>query len=267
MKKFKKISALAVAAVTLVSTAITASAGIAKWNEKSIEMGAIKNSYYLANNTIHHSDLLSGVDKNFLTFSSVDKRLKEGNIVLSVDFSDPNSDCEWEISEEVFDKIPDYMDGLYLKDAKDKYITEGKYPLIVSYNAPDAYINVMVGHPTIFFDFDLTQGYYTACGSKNNYFYLHYQIRDFMVLPSYNIVLEEISGSSNPAKFTGEIVYNNFTTYSKSGRTSNLTTGYMDFVIPTKYAGKSFNAYINGMKVGKVTLPKAFGEKAALVNY
>lgn len=42
------------------------------------------------------------------------------------------------------------MDGLYLKDAKGKYITEGKYPLIVSYNVPNAYINGMkVGKVTL----------------------------------------------------------------------------------------------------------------------
>ena len=261
MKKLKKIAAIAVASVTLAATAINACAAI---KEKSIEMGEIEATYYLANNTIHYSELLDGFDKNSLIFSGVDKTLMEGNVVLTVDFDGAKKLKKMRDDGSAIQ----LMSSLHLKDADGKFITEGKYPLIADGNAaPRGCMNVMVGHPTIFFNFDLTQGNYTACGSKYNYLHLRFQIRDYMVLPSYKITLEEISSSSNTAKFTGEFVYNDFTTYNTKGYNNYLTTGNMLFEIPTKYAGKSFNAYINGMKVGKVTLPKEFGEKAALVNY
>lgn len=268
MKKLNKLIVLAAAIFTMSAMAITASAAIKEWNEKTIKMGEVKSNYYLANNTIHYSKLLGNYDKNFLVFSGVDKRLMEGNIVLSVDFSDRNSDREGDISDEIFDRIPEYMDGLYLKDANGKFITEGKYPLTVNYNAPDAYINVMVDtNKRVFNNFDLTQGCYAACSAKTNYFDLYFQIKDMIVLPSYNIVLKEITSSSKAAEFTGKFIQNYSETYRKNGQEYDMTCGYVEFLLPPEYAGKSFYAYINGMKVGKVTLPKKFGEKASLVNY
>lgn len=273
MKKFKKVLALAVATVTLAGTAITANAVIAKWNEKTIEMGAITNTYYLADNTIHYTELLGDFDKNFLTFSKVDNKLMEGNIVLSVDFSNLEATRpreKYNISDELFEKIPSYMDGLYLKDANGNYITEGKYPLTVSYNAPKAYINVMVDtNWRVFNNFDLTQGRYEAFVTPRgkDYFRLHFQIKDILVLPSYKIILKEVTNSSNPLTITGDFGHNIADTYIKNGQEYDKTTGYMHFRIPSEYRGKTFYAYINGMNVGKITLPTVFSDNATIVNY
>lgn len=273
MKKIKKLLALTVATITLAATAITANAVIKEWDEKIIEMGAVTNTYYLADNTIHYTDLLGDFDKNFIIFSGVDKKLMEGNIVLSVDFSNLNATSardRYHISDELFEKIPEYMDGLYLMDANGNYITEGKYPLTVNYNAPKAYINVMVDtNWRVFNNFDLTEGCYEAFSypGGRDYFRLHFQIKDILVLPSYKIILKEATNSSNPLTITGDFGQNIAGTYTKNGREYDNTTGYMHFRIPTEYRGKTFYAYINGMKVGKITLATAVSDRAALVNY
>ena len=275
MKKYKKLIALAVAVLTLSATAITASAAIkiSEWNEATIEMGDIEAEYYLANNTIHYSELLCDYDKNFLIFSDVDKRLMEGNIVLSVDFSNPNGTTRREKYPNLYNKdfkeiVVDYMDGLYLKDANGKFITEGKYPLTVDLNGPKSYANVMVDtNWRVFSNFDMTEGHYVAWGSEMAYFDLYFQIKDMIVLPSYNIVLKEITSSSKPAEFTCNFLQNYCETYTKNGQEYDMTSGYVEFRIPTKYAGKNFYVYANGMNVGKVTLPKAYGKNASIVNY
>ena len=268
MKKFKRIAALIVATVTLAATAMTASA--ANWLEYNFRRGEIKSTYYIANNIVHYTSLLKGYNKNMFTFSSVDKTLMEGNIVLSVDFANLNATSskeKYDISDELFDKIPDYMDGLYLKDATGKFITEGKYPLTVNYNAPKAYINVMVDtNWRVFNNFDLTGAYYTAYG-KTDTLTLHYQIKDIFVLPSYHIVLEEISNSSTRAKFSGEFVQNTCGYATINRKDVAMTVGSYDIKIPSQYRGKSFNAYINGMKVGKVTIPYKSTNSVSYTNY
>lgn len=267
MKKFKKFAAVIVATVTLAATAITASAAD-NWLEVYYNRGAVNSSYYLANNRIHYTNLLNGEHKSIFTFSSVPRNLMEGNIVLSVDFSDPYDEYAWNFENY---EIGDYLDDIYLRDSSGKFITEGKYPLTVNFNAPDCYVNIMVDtNWRVFNNFDLTRAYFSSIATnsktKKDLLQLHYQIKDIYVLPSYNIILEEITTSSNPAKFTSEFCNNNCGTYIKNRKEYDLTTGCVEFDIPMQYRGKSFNVYINSMKVGKVTIPYETAN-ASYTNY
>ena len=260
MKKFKKIAAIIVATVTLAATAITAFAADAYFY-----LGAVKAEYYLANNKIHYSNLKDGYNKNIIYFSDVDKTLMEGNVVLTVDFDNAKNLKKMRADGSAMR----FMDSLYLKDANGKFITEGKYPLIVDGNAASrGCLNVMVGHPTIFFNFDLTRSYYYF-EKDTDLLQVHYKIPDYQVLPSYNIVLEEISNSPNRVKITGEFGQNSIGYYSINARgdRATLTAGDVNYRIPHQYRGKSFYVYVNSMKVGKVTLPKDYWETASFVNY
>ena len=266
MKKFKKLVVVMVAAVTLMATAITVCAAD-NWKEARFSMGKINPSTYLADNTIHYSELLENYEKNIITFSDVDKTLMEGNVVLSVDFSDPTLSRK-KITMSNSD-IVDYMDGLYLMDTNGKFITEGKYPLIVNFNAPKGYVNVVIDtNWRVFNSFRLSRSYYYFEDDTDR-LQIHYEIPDILVLPSYNIILEEISTSSNRATLTGEFRQNACTYYSinAKGDRAILTAGDVEYRIPHKYRGKSFYVYINGIKVGKVTLPKDWTEEASFVNY
>lgn len=264
MKKFKRIAALIVTTVTLAATTITACAADAYFNR-----GAIQAKYYLANNTIHYLNLKDGYNKNIFTFSNVDKTLMEGNVVLSVDFSDPTLSRK-KITMSNID-IVDYMDGLYLMDTNGKFITEGKYPLTVSFNAPKGYVNVIVDtNWRVLNKFNLTRSYFTTNDqTKTDRLSLHYKVDDIHVLPSFNIILEEITSSSNPAKFTSEFIQNNmgYYTINARGDLATITQANVEFQIPSKYRGKDFYAYVNGTKVGKVTIPTKSTSSGSYVNY
>lgn len=270
MKKFKKIAAVMVAAVTLSVTSITACAEDnwpkAYWFEVVSNKGQINPTYYLADNTSHYTGLVNGYDKNIITFSGVSTKLMEGNIVFSVDFKDLNaSDKRNPITLEDYE-IADYMDGLYLKDKSGKFITEGKYPLTVNYNAPKTYVNVMVDtNWRVFNQFDFTKVYYLIDDGDSDTFLLHFQIKDLHVLPSYNIILEEITDNGKPAKFTSEFYQNQCDYSRKDGKA--YTTGSVTISIPPKYRGKSFRAYINGINVGTVTSTEASTLYASFTNY
>ena len=263
MKKFKKLAIVMVAVVTLIATTINACAA-ENWLYFAFDRGSITAEYYSANNWFDYYDSYKQNYLHVFTFSDVDKTIMEGNVVLTVDFDDP--DTLYELRQD--GTAYQFMNSLYLKDSNGKFITEGKYPLTVSTNAPKGCLNVFVDtNWRVFNNFDMTKGCYAACGVKYNYFNLYFQINDMIVLPSYSIVLKEITSSSNPAEFTGKFLQNYSETYRKNRQEYNKTCGNVEFLIPPEYAGKSFYAYINGMKVGKVTLPKKFGEKASLVNY
>lgn len=262
MKKIKKIIALMVAVATLAATAITSCAA-QDWLELCFNRGHIEATYYRANNMFHYYDSYRVYDKHIFTFSSVDKTLMEGNVVLTVDFD--NAKKLKKLRDEGI--ATQFMGSLYLKDANGKFITEGKYPLIVEpYNGPRGCMNVMVGHPTIIYDFNLTGAYYTAYG-KTDTLTLNYQFKDIFVLPSYNIVLEEISSSSSRGKFSGEFIQNTCGYATINRQSVAMTVGSYEIKIPSKYRGKSFNAYINGMKVGKVTIPYESTASVSYTNY
>ena len=279
MKKFKKIAAVMVAAVTLAATAITVSASSSaifctfcgQLKEKTIKFNTLNSEYGLSSNIIHYTDMLKYKNdvRNNITFSSVKGRLMEGNVVLSVDFSNPDATSskeKYKISDELREMIPYYVGTLNIRNAKGEYITEGKYPLIVDYNAPKAYINVMVGHPSIFRNFEKRRLFYYVCeeDSSKNIFKINYIIKNNFVLPSYNIVLEEITNAPNPIKLSGEHC-NRIRFTEKDGEKE--TYGFYHFTVLPQYAGKSFYAYIDGIKVGKVTFPQTTDEDVSWVEY
>lgn len=256
MKKIKKIAAVMVAVVTLMATTINACAAIVN-DETYYWFNQLKATYYLANNTIHYSDLLKNRNNN-IYFTNVDSRLMEGNIVLSVDFSDPDS--EWrDIPESL---ITGHMSKLHLRDEKtEKYILEGKYPLTVNYNAPGDYINVMVDtNPRVFNNVEINKVNLAYKGNYSRdkaYVEIICIIKDIHVLPGYILTLEECN-SSSPAKISKQVdvsVMYNATDYQKL---YNGDCTYAAFKLNNfnynKYKGKSFNVKINGVKVGKISL-------------
>ena len=284
MKKVKKLAIVMVAVVALMATTISVSAASSpddyyNYPKKYFSAGALKSAYTLADYTIYYKNLLSGYGKNIFTFSSVDSRLMEGNVVLSIDFSNPNATTRRERYRKLGDwkylcEIADYTNNILLMDKNNKYILEGKYPLIVDlYGALDGYVNIMVGTNRLFLEnFDITRAYYYLNWGGNqemDIMSLHYEIDDLHVLPSYKIVLEEVSNSSNRAKFTGELVQNHhgYYTINYGKNLATVTNGNVEFNIPSKYRGKSFYAYVNGVNVGKITLPTSNTGSASFENY
>lgn len=256
MKKFKKLAAVMVAVVTLMATTINACAAIVN-DETYYWFNQLKATYYLANNTIHYSDLLKNRNNN-IYFTNVDSRLMEGNIVLSVDFSDPDS--EWrDIPESL---ITGHMSKLHLRDEKtEKYILEGKYPLTVNYNAPGDYINVMVDtNRRVFENVEVNKvnlAYKGSYSKDKAFMEVICYIKDFHVLPGYILTLEECN-SSSPVKLTKQVeisVMYNATDYKSyyDGDYTFATFRFYDFPY-NKYKGKTFDVKINGIKVGKISL-------------
>ena len=284
MKKFKKLAIVIAAVVTLMATTISVSAAASPddyygYPKKYFSAGALKSAYYIADYTVYYKNLLSGYGKNIFTFSGVDSRIMEGNVVLSIDFSNPNAATRRERYRNLSDwsyllEIANYTNNILLMDKDNKYILEGKYPLVVDlYGGKSGYVNIMVASNRLFLEkFDLTGALYhpNFGGNKEmDIISLSYKIDDVHVLPSYKIVLEEISNSSNRAKFTGELVQNHhgYYTINYGKDLATITHGNVEFEIPSEYRGKSFYAYINGINVGKITIPTYNCGKASYVNY
>ena len=290
MKKFKKIAAIIVATVTLAATAITASAADwvdwGYWVDIYHNRGAIKADYYLANNTIHYTALSDDqLIRNVITFTDVDKTLMEGNVVLSIDYSNPNATNRRDRYPSLnldtnFDFVFDlnrHLDYVQLKDKNGKFITEGKYPLTYDYNASArGYINVIVDtNQRVFSNFDMSFVQFTSDDEYASYIFtesdkgkdtlsIGYIIKDIMALPSYNLELREITNSSTPAKISGGYFVNNCCAYTFE---PPMTSGCYIIKTPTQYRGKSFYVYANGWNLGKVTLPYKSTSKVSYTNY
>ena len=284
MKKVKKLAIVMVAVVALMATTISVSAASSpddyyNYPKKYFSAGALKSAYTLADYTIYYKNLLSGYGKNIFTFSSVDSRIMEGNVVLSIDFSNPNAATRRERYRKLSDwnylfEISDYTNNLLLVDKNNKYILAGKYPLVVDlYGGLDGYVNIRVDSNRLFMEkFDITRAYYYLNWGGNqemDIMSLHYEIDDMHVLPSYEIVLEEVGNSSNRVKLTGDLVQNHhgYYTINYGKDLATVTTGNVEFEIPSKYRGKSFYAHVNGINVGKITIPTYNAGQASYVNY
>ena len=262
MKKFKKLAAVMVAVVTLMATTINACA-VEDWLYLAFNRGPITAEYYRANNLFYYYDSYKPNYLHVFTFSDVDRRIMEGNVVLTVDFGDPEELHEMKYMGTAYQ----FMGSLYLKDSKGKFITEGKYPLTVSKNAPKGCLNVLVDtNYRVFPAFNMTHVYYVAYG-KNDTLTIHYQFNGMHVLPSYHIELVEISSASTPARFSGDFVNNTCGNPTINGKIVDMTVGSYDIKIPSKYRGKSFYVYANGWKLGKVTLPYESTSKVSYTNY
>ena len=262
MKKFKKLAAVMVAVVTLMATTINACA-VEDWLYLAFNRGPITAEYYSANNWFSYYDSYKPNYLHVFTFSDVDRRIMEGNVVLTVDFGDLEK--LWELCDS--NKAYQFMGSLYLKDKNGKFITEGKYPLTANDYGPDGTLNVMVDtNYRVFPEFNMTQVYYVAYGNTDT-LTIHYKFNGMYVLPSYHIELVEISSASTPARFSGDFVNNTCGDATINRKSVAMTVGSYDIKIPSKYRGKSFYVYANGWKLGKVTLPYESTSKVSYTNY
>lgn len=252
MKKFKKIAAIIMATVTLAAMSINTCAAYVN-GEPHYWFRELKSKYYMANNTLHYTDLEKWTN-SYVFFNKVDKSLMEGNVVLSVDFYDPNSGEDYcDIPDSLIDGL---MSKLHLKEEySDKYICEGKYPMVVdSIHSPIDYVNVVLyTNRDVFKNVDVETVHIQY---KNGYtrdkarLEVNCIIKGYKVLPGYVLTLEECN-SSSPAIFTTKTYVNRMDDWR-----GTHTYGHFQFTnFPyNKYKGKSFDVKINGIKVGKIAL-------------
>ena len=251
MKKYKKLIALAVAVLTLSATTITASAAnffIRPWDNK-INLDSVEAEYYRANNVINYTELQEQTS-NIITFSKVSDELMEGNVVLTVDFRDPGSSSR-RISDEMRTKRRYYMMDLVLLDANGKFITEGKYPLTVSQNAPSGCWNVIVDtNRRVFNKLDIAFAYIENTSKPDvKEVTIAYDINDIYVLPSYIVKYgdKELTIDSNILS-TPE----------------TRTRGWLTFELSKEEFGTK-DLTFNGMKVATVTV-SSDGKKISYKN-
>ena len=262
MKKFKKLIALAVVMATFGVTAITTCAATVN-GEPHYWRSNLKSSYYLANNTLHYSDFAAGKN-NYVFFKNVDKGLMEGNIVFSMDVSNPEATTAKKrypstAKASFRNDMSLYLSRLHLMDANDKYICEGKYPLTVQYNnTPRGYINIMLD--TNRRVFENVEIHNAVLSYTNEYDYnttmlnLSCTIYDHHVLPGYILTLEECN-SSSPVILSTKASSNRLNTRDvfdiPTGTGATFTFKNFSF---NKYKGKTFDVKMNGVYVGQISI-------------
>lgn len=246
MNKFKKIAAVAIAAVTLATATITAGA-----SSRNIRIDSVTPTHLYNRAPYVHYSKLSDYFDNIVTYSRVSSSLGRDNVVLSVDFTEPGANKV--ITDEIFEEIPNYMEELYLKDANGKYITEGKYPLEVDQWSvgDEGRVNVIVGNNNIFKKLDFSNvRYYLGSrydGRKDrDIILLNYKIQGSAVLPSYKVTI----GSTVCDTVFDYNYIDNFNT----GKL--VTSGKMRIFIPHSLVGNgtTLPISINGVKVADITL-------------
>ncbi|MBE6880719.1 MAG: hypothetical protein E7490_07815 [Ruminococcaceae bacterium] len=243
MKKLRKIVAAVLGAATVATVAtITASAARA-----NVKFGAVTPTYYKTDNTVNYTELKPSYCENTVSFSSVSKKLKEGNVVFAVDFTEPGDDI---ISDETFDEIDDYMASLRLDKRFMFYMGAGydgctTYPLEVV-NGLWNEMNVIVGSPTIYRDkFDITSA--TAQKLKSSSFYrltFDYKIKGHNIIPDFWTALG--TEASNPYFY--DVKFNDIFGYNKS------TTGKLQMDISSENIGKTLPLWADHTIVGYITI-------------
>ncbi len=262
MKKFKKLAAVMVAVVTLMATAINACAAVCN-GETYHWFNQIKSSYYVANNTLHYSDFFSW-ENNYIYFANMDKGLMEGNVIFSIDISNPNATSErtkyHSKSAKAFrEQMEGYLSKLHLLDNNDKYIGEGKYPLTVQYNNnARGYINIIFDtNWRTFSNVDISNvnlAYRGSYSKDKAYMEINCVIKDIHVLPGYTLTLEECN-SSSPVILSRKVDVNRMNNWDKIYDGDYTIGGFKFYNFPyNKYKGKTFDVKINGVKVGKISL-------------
>ncbi|MBO5377664.1 MAG: hypothetical protein J6A41_04675 [Ruminiclostridium sp.] len=242
MIKFKRIVSAVLVAATAATMAVTASAARA-----NIEFGAVTPTYYQADNVVSYTELMPPYCDNIVSFTSVSKDLREGNVLFAVDFTEPGKK---KISQDLREKRADYMASLRLDKPFIFYMGAGydgarQYPLEIT-NGPRNQLNVIVGSPRLFKDnFDITAATATKLASSSFYrLTIDYKINNHLVLPEYTTILG--SEASNPYFFN--------TKFNNMFNSENSTTGSIQLDIRPENIGKRLPFYINSLIVGYVTI-------------
>lgn len=253
MKALKKITAIALAAATAATMTVTASAANFIRYIDSSTYGNRKTS-----TVIHYTDL-TYLGTNTVKYNSIPSGMKEGNSIITIDFTKDSTAKKKIIDPAVRPKVNDYMETLKFVDAKGNWIFKGSYPLGVVTSTPSSMRNVMLMSSRIFMDnFDMTKSTYKNIGGINGVNHdmitIYYNINDLYILPNFDIKL-----SANGKTWTGAAFNHNFTE-------SSDTTGQTSIAIPTTLRGTTFDVTVNGVSVGKVTLPKTSSGSATINN-
>lgn len=262
MNTFKKIAAIALAAATAATMAVTASA-MAGNPRADIKLGALTPTYGRANDVISYTQLSENKSMNIIAFSSQSPKLTEGNTVLSVDFADPE---EGRITDEMFDKIDDYMASLRLHVITPPATSEvswyvgnhykyPSFPLEITNGFGDE-MNVIVSNNKIFKDdFNVTS--VTVFKRGTQYIaQFGYTINNHHIVPNFYPQVGNLTGYG----WEHYVKYNDIFSYKKQ------TQGVVEVDLGNKSPyGKTYPVSINGVRVADVTLTSA--GKISVKNY
>ena len=241
MNTFKKIAAVTLAAATLATTMITASAANFIQYIDSDTYGSSKTD------TVIRYEKLTYLGTNTVRYNSIPNGMKEGNSFITIDFSDPTS-AKKKIDPNVSNKVNDYMETLKFVDANGNWIFKNSYPLAVVKSTPSSMRNVTLESRRIFIDnFDMTKATYRNVGGINgvnsDMIKINYNIDDKYILPNFDIKL-----SANGKTWSGAADNHDFAA-------SGDTTGNVAIYVPKTLRGTTFDVIVSGINVGKVKLP------------
>ena len=250
MNTFKKIAAVTLAAATLATTMITASAAdkVFKFDTTGNVYGNVKNT----DNYIHFSQLDYFAD-NIIKYQKVEKNMMEGNVILTVDFAKDPTARRKAIAASDKPCVDDYMESLYIETSSGGAITS-KHALEVIWGAKTCEYNVIVSpHYELINNFDVTgvsltpySNAYGETSTDSAWLNVEYKINGKHILIGEHAI--DVYGTISNTKFT-----RNFSDFYSEGK---YTKGQMSFLVPLSYAGSTRSITVNGAQVGTVTLPK-----------
>ncbi len=252
-KKFKAIIAGTMAVATVATTAVALTASAAT---KTFWFDTTGNVYggSTSENVIHYSQLEQfGSPSNIIKYNTVEKNMMEGNVILTVDFSQDPTAKRKSIAEYVKSSVDGYMESLYIKDKWNSDITS-KYALEVVPGDRSWQFDVMVvPQYKLTRNFDITgvslTPYYESNGKESTthaWLSVDYKIYGGRILIGDLDI--DVYGCNSNRKFT-----RNLSDFYTEGE---YTTGTQEFLVPLSYAGSTRSITVDGYNAGTVTLPK-----------
>lgn len=238
---FKKIIAAALAAITLTSTMVNASA----YELENIHYATLTPQYYDNASTVPEIDA-SRIHLNngfAVYYSQIEGKLSPGHRVLTIyDLPSTRSYTGSKFTS-------DLLEGLKLFDSDNKPLCHGKNPLLVYMRGyKDAY--VMVGDPNIFRNFVTIEWAYSARlydDPDHRVIDISYEFDDLCVLPNYIFKIgdQEVPYTTKFCDIGGNAM----------GRyDATKTACYARLLVPVSDIGKTLDFTINGIKIGSITV-------------
>lgn len=249
MNTFKKIAAVAMAAATLATTMLTAGA----YYKNTLYLGNLTATNKYTNAPTINYSLLDDWNENNIIFDEVGRGIGMDCCVLSVDFRTRGSD---KMIDDVYNEMAYRLENLYMLDENGKYITEGRYPLVVDTwtLGDDGRANIIAESNDIFAGSRLDISNVRFCLGKNydgrkdhDVLQFEYKIKGAAVLPSYTF---SVGGTACETRFDRNYIYD-------LGTGKLVTRCKATVFVPHSYIanGESTQTLsINGTKIADITL-------------
>ncbi|MBE6880718.1 MAG: hypothetical protein E7490_07810 [Ruminococcaceae bacterium] len=243
-KKFKAIVAGTMAAATVATTAValTASAATIRFNSTGNTFG------YSTNNVINYKNL-TYLGDNTITYSNV-TNLKEGNVVLAINFEDPNEDY---FSD--YDIMDEYLEKLQLKNSSGNSIVGNSYALKVKGGLFDEELVTVVPTRDVTNKIDITSAKITPVweASANSYSTSTAWLEVNYKINGSHILVDKNDFSS---RYVAGEIKNDFNDFYSA---TDVTTGTWKMKVNLsdfKYSGTTYTINYKGVKVATVKTPK-----------